>query len=92
MAVNRRAAKRDANEPAIKAALRKVGATVVSLSIEDVPDLLVGFRGENFLLEVKMPKGELSEGQATWHMKWNGYPVHVVRSEEEALQAIGATL
>lgn len=49
----RRAANRDASEAAIVAALRGVGASVTLLSQDGVPDLLVGWRGETFLLEVK---------------------------------------
>jgi hypothetical protein len=98
MSIHRRAARRDANEAEIIAALRAVGATVQQLSGEDVPDLLVGFRGVDYLVEVKMPLGPkggasdrvLSEGQATWHAAWRGRPPVVVRAVEEALAAIGA--
>lgn len=81
--------RRDANEKAIIAALRVVGATVQQLSGIDVPDLLVGHHGVNFLLEVKMPKGELSDGQFEWVKTWRGREVWVVRSPDEALAAIG---
>lgn len=51
----RRAAKVDANHRALVDALRRLGASVVSLAAvgRGVPDLLVGWRGRNFLLEVK---------------------------------------
>lgn len=81
--------KRDANEGAIVAALQAVGATVERLSGPDIPDLLVGHHGVNFLLEVKMPKGELSDGQFEWVKRWRGRDVYVVRSPDEALAAIG---
>lgn len=55
----RRAAHRDKSEPAIIKALRAVGATVEQLH---VVDLLVGFRGLNFVLEVKSP-AELVTGK-----------------------------
>jgi hypothetical protein len=43
---------RDANEPEIIAALEKIGCMVYCL---DMPlDLLVGYRGRNFLIEVKI--------------------------------------
>ncbi len=58
----RRAPHRDKAEPAIIAALRKVGATVEQLNIANGPDLIAGFRGLNFLLEVKTP-GELVTGK-----------------------------
>ena len=96
----RRAAKRDANEASIIAHLRAVGASVLQIDDTDAPDLLVGFRGANYLMEVKMPAGKrggtsangqhLSEGQEVWHLKWRGARVAVVRSPDEALAVIGA--
>lgn len=47
------ARQRDANEPAIVRALQAVGASVSKQNEKGAPDLLVGFRGETFLLEVK---------------------------------------
>ena len=82
-------AKRDDNEREIVDVLTGIGATVQRLSMADVPDLLVGFRGENFLLEVKMPKKKLRPGQFAFFDDWQGQCI-VVRSPEEALQAIGA--
>ena len=51
----RRAAKVDANQTEIVKALRQVGASVQSLAAtgKGCPDLLVGIRGLNFLIEVK---------------------------------------
>lgn len=84
------AAKRDLNEQDIIKTLRGVGATVQPLSDKGVPDLLVGFRGVNYLLEVKMPTGgKLTSHQVDWHANWNGAAV-VVTCPEEALEAIGA--
>lgn len=91
----RRAAKIDRNQPAIVAALRKVGASVSPLhgAGDGVPDLLVGWRGENLLMEVKdgekPPSAQkLTPKQVEWHGKWLGQVV-VVRSVDEALQALG---
>jgi hypothetical protein len=52
-----RAKRRDSNETPIVDALRGVGAAVTRLNEDGVPDLLVGFRGHTFLLEVKHPLG-----------------------------------
>lgn len=49
--------KRDENEPEIVAALQLVGASVTRLNADGVPDLLVGYSGATFLLEVKLPLG-----------------------------------
>ncbi len=81
--------RRDSNERPIIDALEAVGATVQQLSAPDVPDLLVAYRGANYLLEVKTPKGKLEPGQATWIRGWMA-DVHVVRSPEEALSSIGS--
>jgi len=92
-----RAAKIDRNQPEIVKALRKVGASVQHLHEVGAgcPDLLVGFRYENYLLEVKdgekVPSAQqLNADQEEWHRKWFGR-VAVVRNVDEALQAIGAT-
>lgn len=81
----------DANQAEIVDALRKVGATVQSLHEVGMscPDLLVGFRGFNFLLEIKGKQGKLSPGQILWHALWRGQ-VSTVRTVDEALEAIGA--
>lgn len=93
----RRAAKVDANQPEIVAALRKAGAGVCDLSSmgEGCPDLLVSYRGKWALLEVKDGKKppsarKLTSDQEKWHAAHHA-PVHVVKSEDEALWAIGAT-
>lgn len=89
----RRAARVDANQDQIVSALRAAGATVQSLSQigHGCPDVLASFRGQNHLFEIKNPKGKdkVNDEQKKWHIAWCA-PVHVVRSPEEALQAIGA--
>ena len=51
----RKAARIDRNQPEIVDALRKRGASVALLHTahDGIPDLLVGYKGKNFLLEVK---------------------------------------
>ncbi len=87
----RRAARTDANQSAVVEALRAVGASV-TLTYQvgaGYPDLSVGFRGATFLLEVKTAKGTLTTGERQWLADWRGHTA-VVRSVDEALQAIGA--
>ena len=88
----RTAARSDANQREIVEALRRVGATVEVLSDvgRGVPDLLVGWRSVNYLLEVKASKGALTETQTIWHTLWSGQ-VSVVRTVDEAFDAIGVT-
>ena len=76
----------DANHAEIVDALRKVGASVDERS---PVDLLVGFRGQNFLLEVKTKTGKLGQKQMKFFMTWQGQ-ARVVLTVDEALQAIGA--
>ena len=87
--VSRRAARRDGNELEIVVALEAIGADVVKL---DNPDLLVGFRGVNWLLEVKNPAGlnRVSDDQEQFMVDWRGGRVAVVRTADEALMAVGA--
>ncbi len=85
----RRACKVDLNQAEIVDALRNFGATVKDLSKVGggFPDLAVGYAGQNHLLEVKMPKGKLTPDQVVTHSTWGGR-IRVVRSAEEAIQAI----
>lgn len=92
----RRAAKVDANQAQIVSALQAAGASVQSLAAlgDGVPDLLVGFRSQNWLLEIKdgskPPSArELTGDQIRWHIGWRGHAM-VVNSVDEALIAIGA--
>ncbi len=86
------AAKVDRNQKEIVAALRKIGATVELLFRVGggVPDLLVGFRQRNWLIEVKESDGGLNEEQEDWHRAWSGQ-VSVVRSPREAIDLISPT-
>lgn len=58
MSYGNHAARRDANEPEIVKALRAAGASVkIDKSGDGAPDLLVGYRGVTYHLEVKLPLG-----------------------------------
>lgn len=78
-----RAAKVDGNHSAIVDMYRDGGCSVTSLAGlgRGVPDLLVGFRGQLALVEVKTPKGKLRPLQEEFGKVW---PVRVVRSPAEA--------
>jgi hypothetical protein len=90
-----RAKKVDLNQMEIVATLRKIGATVQSLATvgNGCPDLLVGFQGINYLMEVKdgdkVPSAQkLTPDQVKWHIEWCG-EVHIVRSVDDAFQILG---
>ncbi len=76
----------DQNATAIKHALEQVGATVDSRC---PGDYLVGFRGVNYLLEVKTATGALNASQRAFQARWRGHYA-VVRDVAAALRAIGA--
>jgi len=93
----RYAAAVDANQKDIVAALRAVGAMVVPCHAvgKGFPDLLVGYLGDTWLLEIKDPsqpkhRHELTPPQKLFHAAWMGKPIVTVFTVKEALQSIGA--
>jgi hypothetical protein len=65
---------------------------VPRLTGKAIPDLLVGLKGENYLLEVKSDKGRARQGQVDWACEWRGRKPRLVKTTEGALRAIGAIL
>ena len=92
MSHHRHNPKRDQNEIIIVEALRYAGAGVWRINEKGLPDLLVLFRGTQYLLEVKTEKGKLTKDQIDFHGEAlnHGVKVHVVHNVREALIAIGA--
>jgi len=91
-----RAARIDANQREIVRALRKVGASVQHLHAvgQGCPDLLVGFRNVNYLMEIKDGKKSpsrrrLTDAEVQWRFLWRGQYA-LVESVDDALKAIGA--
>lgn len=83
-----RAARVDGNHVQVVEALRRAGMTVQSLAGvgKGCPDLLVGFRGLNVLLEVKDGEKPPSARQLTvdeteWQQTWGGQVVTVGHAE-----------
>lgn len=76
----------DGNAKAIRDGLRKAGASV---DPRCPLDWLVGFRGKNYLLEVKTAAGfkRRSEKQQAFLDGWRGQTA-IVQTLEEALRAI----
>lgn len=90
----RRAAKTDRNQAEIVKAFRQIGANVQILSAvgKGCPDLLVGFRGVNVLVEVK--DGEkapsdrkLTTDQVRWHDSWPGQ-VCIAEGIQDAVEKV----
>ena len=73
--------KRDANEKEIVSELQAHGFTVERM---DVPaDLLAGYGGRDFLIEVKMPKATLTGPQTVFYETWRGSKT-ILRSIDDA--------
>ena len=92
----RRAANIDANHRAIVAHLEAIGCSVQSLASagKGVPDLLVGRRAVNVLIEVKNPQQKpsarkLRKTQVSFHQKWKGQ-IGVAHTPQEAEQIVMA--
>lgn len=86
----RYAARRDTTHAEVRDILREAGATVFDAGGVggDLPDLIVGWQGITFLIEVKSPGGKLSKGQQEFARNWRGGPVLTVYGAEAALAAM----
>lgn len=90
----RRIARVDANQSEIIGALIACGCSVHPLHQVGggVPDILVGHRGRNILMEIKdgrKPPSErkLTQDQQEWHSRWRGQVI-VVTNSAEAIAAL----
>ena len=83
--------KTDGNQTEIVAALKKAGASVLHLHTlrHGAPDLCVGFRGRNYLMEIKTERGRMTPDEYAFEQNWNG-SYFLVRTVDEALLLIGA--
>jgi hypothetical protein len=84
----RYAARVDANQDQIVSALRAAGAYVWIIGLP--VDLVVGFRGHTFLVEIKSTsKKRLTGLQADFFENWSGSTLSRIDSPEAALRMIG---
>ena len=98
----RRNAKVDVNQPEIVKALRKAGAAVQHChQLKNAFDILVGFRGQLFIMEIKVPielktKENRLPALTAGELKCKelfakvGVIYHIVGSIDQALKIIGA--
>ena len=89
----RRASRRDANERRVIDALKACGAYVKQINDAGAFDLLVYYRGRTLLLEVKdgdkPPSARaLTPAEQKFHAEWPGQNLHIVNSEQEALDIL----
>ena len=86
MSLNRYDAARDVNEPGIVEGLRKLGVTIERLNRPC--DLLCGWRGKNYLLEIKDgEKKPLTDSQRIFAAEWRGQ-FCVIWTLEQAVETI----
>ena len=90
----RRAAKVDANQKEIVEGLRKLGCSVEVTSAvgKGFPDIIVGLRGKNYLIEIKdgnkcPSQQKLTSDQIEWHDAWRGQKV-VCNSLDKAVEVV----
>jgi len=79
----------DSNQTRVVKALRDLGATVQHLHAvgKGCPDIVVGYKNRNYLLEIKDGEKKLTPDQVIWHYDWKGQ-VEVVTSPEHAIETI----
>ena len=82
--------KTDANQSDIVKAIRKAGGSVQILAAVGAgcPDLLVGWKGLNILLEIKSEKGKLTPDQQVWWREWLGGRPFIIRSPYEGIKLL----
>jgi crotonobetainyl-CoA:carnitine CoA-transferase CaiB-like acyl-CoA transferase len=84
------AQRKDGNQAEIVAALEKIGCSV--LVMHQPADLLVGYRKNNIILEVKRPKGsKVTPAQVKFKATWRGQQA-TVKTVQEAINAVTATV
>lgn len=78
--------KRDAIHNDVVRVFRDVGLSVYDAAHagHDFPDLVVGWGGHTYLVELKTGKAPLTDGQEAFARTWRGSPVKVLRSVDEA--------
>lgn len=94
----RRAAKVDSNQPEIVKVLRTMGATVLLLhQVKNAFDILVGYRGKLFIMEIKdgnLPPSarKLTTGELKCKIDFErvGVPYNVATSVKEAIEIINS--
>lgn len=89
--MTRRASKVDANQSGIVKIMRGMGASVCPTHTvgKGFPDLVVGYSGKTYLVEIKdgsLPPSArpLTDDQVEFHSEWRGH-VEIVKTDDEAI-------
>jgi len=62
----------DSNQAGIVKELRSIGCSVLVISATCEVDIIVGWRGKNYLFEIKRIDKELRPNQKELHASWKG--------------------
>lgn len=87
-------ARKDANHVQVVKQLRKAGVSVLDIAVlKNCCDIVCGFRGKNYLFEIKDPnktpsQKRLTPGEEIFHKTWYGQ-VNVIETADEALRLMG---
>lgn len=90
----RRNARIDSNQNEIVRTFRRLGATVlITAQLKNCFDLLVGYRGVNYIVEVKDGKKppsqrKLTDGEQKFKDNWKGGEYYIVESIEDAINIL----
>jgi len=89
--VSKYARKVDDNQSDIVAALRGAGQQVVLMHAVGggFPDIIACRHGQAHFIEIKSPKGKLTPAQKVFFDEWRGPSINIVRSIDDALEAVG---
>lgn len=93
----RTASRVDGNQPAIVKALRAVGCSILyTHTLKNCFDILVGYRGRTFLIEIKDPvqppsARKLTPGEEKFRAEWRGSPYYVIETEAQAIALVTGT-
>jgi len=91
----RRAAKVDENQNRVVKALRKIPGVSVAITSQlgkGFPDLVVGYKKSNYLIELKdgekfKSQQKLTDDEIEWHSKWKGHVI-ICNSLDEILEVL----
>jgi hypothetical protein len=86
----RKLAKKDDNHNKIVRELQQLGATVFSTHKvgDGFPDIVVGFRGRNYLFEIKKDtKSKLTDCEKNFHLFWKGQ-VDIITCFDDAFKIL----
>ena len=80
----------DANQKSIVEALRQFGATVFDTHEvgHGYADICVGFKGMNYLFEIKTECGKLTKAEQEFRGSWRGAPIYIIRSIDDAIDIL----